>query len=82
MEELNNSIPSRNENLIKAKGGTTNTDFIGSMPTAILLCFHRNVKIFHDQSPRKYGTGHGLNLQPLDLQSDLLKDCATGARYK
>ena len=40
------------------------------------------VKIFHDQSSPKYGTGHGLNSHPLDLQSDLLKDCATGARYK
>ena len=25
--------------------------------------------IFHDQSPRKYGTGLGLNPRPLDLQS-------------
>ena len=40
LEELNHSIPSRNENVIKAKGGATNSDFIGSMHTAILLCFH------------------------------------------
>ena len=40
LEELYNSIASRNENLIKAKGGSTNTDFIGSMYTAMLLCFH------------------------------------------
>ena len=31
LEELNNSIPSRNEDIIKAKEGATNTDFIGSM---------------------------------------------------
>ena len=40
--ELNNSIPSRNEDLIKAKGGATNTDIIGSMHTG-KLCFHSNV---------------------------------------
>ena len=28
------------------------------------------VILFHDQSPRKYGTGPGSNLRPLDLQSD------------
>ena len=28
------------------------------------------VEIFHDHSPRKYGTGSGLNSGPLDLQSD------------
>ena len=28
------------------------------------------LKLFHDQSPRKYGIGPGSNLQPLDLQSD------------
>ena len=27
----------------------------------------------HDQSPRKHGTGPGLNSQPLDLQSDVLQ---------
>ena len=27
-------------------------------------------KLFHDQSPRKYETGPGSNLRPLDLQSD------------
>ena len=27
-------------------------------------------KLFHDQSPRKYGTGPGSNWRPLDLQSD------------
>ena len=26
--------------------------------------------VFHDQSPQKYGTGPGSNMQPLDLQSD------------
>ena len=26
--------------------------------------------LFHDQSPRKYGTGRGSNSRPLDLQSD------------
>ena len=30
-------------------------------------------KLFHDQSPRKYGTGHGSNSRPLDLQSDTLQ---------
>ena len=40
LEELNNSIPSRNEDIIKVKGGATNTDFIGSMHTGMLLCFH------------------------------------------
>ena len=44
MEELSNSIPSRNEDLINAKGGATNTDFIGSMHTGMLLCF--NWKVF------------------------------------
>ena len=43
MEELNNSIPSRKKDLIKAKGGATNTDFIGNMHTGMLLCFHWNV---------------------------------------
>ena len=28
------------------------------------------VELFHDQSPRKYGTGPGSNSRPLDLQSD------------
>ena len=42
-EELNNSIPNRNKNLIKAKGGATNTYFIGSMHTGMLLCFHWNL---------------------------------------
>ena len=34
------------------------------------------VELFHDQSPRKYGTRHWSNSQPLDLQSDshLLSD--------
>ena len=27
-------------------------------------------KLFHDQSPRKYGTGLGSSTQPLDLKSD------------
>ena len=43
LEELNKSIPSRNEDLIKAERGATNTDFIGSMHTGMLLCFHLNV---------------------------------------
>ena len=43
LEELNNSIPSRIEDPIKAKGGATNTDFIGSMHTGMLLCFHWNL---------------------------------------
>ena len=43
LEELNNSIPSRNEDLIKAKGGATDTDFIGSIHTGMLLCFNWNV---------------------------------------
>ena len=29
------------------------------------------MKLFHDQSPQKYGTGLGSNLQPLYLQSDM-----------
>ena len=38
-------------------------------------------KLFHDQSPRKYGTGQGSNLRPLDLQWDShllphVTDCA------
>ena len=37
LEELNNSIPSRNEDPIKAKGGATNTDFIGSMHTGVAV---------------------------------------------
>ena len=39
------AIPSRNEDLIKAKGGAANTDFTGSkycMHTGILLCFDWN----------------------------------------
>ena len=40
--EPNNSKPSRNEDLIKAKGDATNTDFIGSMHAG-MLCFHLNV---------------------------------------
>ena len=43
LEELNNSTPSRNEGPIKAKVSATNTDFIGSMHTGMLLCFHWNV---------------------------------------
>ena len=27
---------------------------------------------FHDQSPRKYGTGPGSNLRPLNMQSDTI----------
>ena len=42
-EELNNFIPSRHEDLIKAKGGATKTEFIGSIHTGLLLCFHWNV---------------------------------------
>ena len=42
LEELNNSIPSRNEYLIKAKEGATDTDFIGSMHAVMLSCFHWN----------------------------------------
>ena len=38
LKELNNSIPSRNEDLIKSKGGATNTDFIGSM-IQVCCCF-------------------------------------------
>ena len=30
------------------------------------------IEIFQNRSPRKYGAGLGLNLQPLDQQSDLL----------
>ena len=29
-----------------------------------------SMKLFHDQSPRKYRTGPGSNSRPLDLQSD------------
>ena len=36
-------MPSSNEDLIKVKGGATNADFIGSMHTGMLLCFHWNV---------------------------------------
>ena len=43
LEERSNAIPSRNEDLIKAKGGATNTDLIGSIHTGMLLCFHWNV---------------------------------------
>ena len=43
LEEFNKSIPSRNIDLIKAKGDATNTDFIGSVHTGMLLCFHWNV---------------------------------------
>ena len=43
LEELNNSIPNKSEDLIKAKGGATNTDFIGSMHMGMLLYFHWNI---------------------------------------
>ena len=43
LEELNNSIRNRNEDLITTNGGATNTDFIGSMHTGMLFCFHWNV---------------------------------------
>ena len=46
LEELNNLVPSRNEDLVKAKGDATNTDFIGSMHTGMLLCFHWNILKF------------------------------------
>ena len=36
-------MTSRNEDLIKANRGATNTDFIGSMHKGIMLCFHRDV---------------------------------------
>ena len=41
-------------------------------------------KLFHDQSPRKYGTRPGSNLQPMDLQIDQLPitDYATQPLYK
>ena len=41
-------------------------------------------KLFHDQSPRKYGTRPGLNLGPLDLQVRHVTDCAMwpGPGYK
>ena len=42
-KNLNNLIPSRNEDRIKGKRGATNTDFICSMHTGMLLCFHWNV---------------------------------------
>ena len=43
LEELINLIPSKKKYLIKAKVGAKNTDFIGSMHTGVLLCFHWNV---------------------------------------
>ena len=36
------------------------------------------VEFFHDQSPRKYGIRQGLNLQPLDLLSNLLPTALPG----
>ena len=41
-------------------------------------------KLFHDRSPRKYGTRPGLNLGPLDLQVRHVTDCAMwpGPGYK
>ena len=40
-------------------------------------------KLFHDQTPRKYGTGPGSNSRPLDLQSDshLLPDTLPTINY-
>ena len=35
-------------------------------------------KLFHDQSPRKYGTGPRLNLPPLNLQSNSLPTALLG----
>ena len=43
LEELNNAIPKRIIDLIKTKGGATNTDFIDCRHTGMLLCFHWNV---------------------------------------
>ena len=44
LEELNNSIQSRNhEDLFKAKEGALNTDFIGSIHIGMLLCCYWNV---------------------------------------
>ena len=42
LEELDNSIPSRNEDLIRAKECATNTDFIGRIHSGMLLFFHWN----------------------------------------
>ena len=39
LEELKITIPSRNEDLINAKGGATNTDFIGSIHTGMFFVF-------------------------------------------
>ena len=39
LEDLNNSIPSRNEDLINAKEVATNTDFIGRIHAGMLLFF-------------------------------------------
>ena len=41
LEELNNLIQSRNEDLIKANEDASITDFIGSMHIGMLLCFIR-----------------------------------------
>ena len=36
------------------------------------------MKIFHDQTPPKYGSRRGLNSQPLDQRSESLKNYALG----
>ena len=43
LEELNNSIQRGIADLIKTKGGATNTDFIDFRHTGMLLCFHWNI---------------------------------------
>ena len=35
-------------------------------------------KLFHDQSPQKYGTGPESNLRPLDMKSDMLQTVLHG----
>ena len=43
LEELKNSILRKVADLIKTKGGATNTDFIDCRHTGMLLSFHPNV---------------------------------------
>ena len=38
-------------------------------------------KLFHDQSPPKYGTGPGSNSRPLDLQPDMLLTDLSGPKF-
>ena len=40
------------------------------LTTTLLLKSVEGKRLFHDQSPRKYGTRAGSNSLPLDLQSD------------